>query len=236
MSEKDAQVLMLSVADPSATSAVDGVLSHPKMSNNGIQYSVIVSTDGVDILNPVTPQALLSPLNPVLGVASLNYVWDAADTSFSRWFGLSDSEDNSALVVPGLGGIVNRNQGFNGATYDRIRAANTFKTTAATALGESTVWTPAVGKKFRIMGGTISVCGTLAALAVQTIQLLDGTGGAIIAQFNAAVGATVSGDTQIPFSFENGFLSAAANNALIVKLGTAMASGSVAVNTFGTEE
>src|SRR5690348_2833412 len=42
---------------------------------------------------------------------------------------------------------------YNGATWDRLRAPNTFKTVALTAATtETTIWTPASGKKFRLMG------------------------------------------------------------------------------------
>lgn len=124
--------------------------------------------------------------------------------------------------------------GFNGASWDRIRVANTFKNAAATAAGNTAVWTPGAGNFFRLMGYTISVAGTLAATGVQVIELLDGAN--VIARHNATVvTATPTGDTQIAADWGQGYLSAAAANVLSVNLGTAMATGSVAVVVWGTQ-
>src|SRR6185312_5484342 len=42
---------------------------------------------------------------------------------------------------------------FNGATYDRPRAPLVFKTLSAVVITSgTTIWTPATGKKFRLMG------------------------------------------------------------------------------------
>ena len=133
-----------------------------------------------------------------------------------------------ALATQGFG------YGWQGLGWDRIRVANVFHTVLATAAGTTAVWTPTAGKLFRLMGYTLSIAGTLAATGVQTIQLLDAA--AIIKQHNAAVATPIVGDTQIGVDLGNGQLSAFANNVLYVSLGTAMASGSVAVNVWGTEE
>ncbi len=128
---------------------------------------------------------------------------------------------------------------FNGATFDRVRVANVFKSVAATALGNTVVWTPAAGKKFRLMGYAISVSGTLAASGVQVIQLLDSA--TIIGRMNAGLiqtrTANISGgDSQAFRDLGQGRLSAVANNVLNVNLSTAMADGSVTVDAWGTEE
>jgi hypothetical protein len=124
--------------------------------------------------------------------------------------------------------------GFNGVTWDRLRAANVFKNVVATAVGDTVVWTPAAGKKIRLMGYAISVCGTLAVLGVQVIQLRDAA--TVIARHAAAVGATVLGDSQFGTLLDNGLSFALADNVLNINLGTAMASGGVYVNAWGTEE
>lgn len=123
--------------------------------------------------------------------------------------------------------------GFNGASWDRVRVQNTLKTVAATALGSTAVWTPGAGNFFRLMGYTISVSGTLAGAGTLVIELLDGA--TVIAQHNATVQAAVTGDTQIGVDLGQGYLSALAANVLSVHLGTAMATGSVAVNAWGTQ-
>lgn len=69
---------------------------------------------------------------------------------------------------------------------------------------EATIWDPAVGKKFRLMGGLISVTD-----AAGNVVLKDGNGGATIFNVpNAVVG------TALAFSLGDGILSAAANNNL----------------------
>lgn len=123
---------------------------------------------------------------------------------------------------------------FNGSTWDRERGSKIFRNVLSTAAGATAVWTPAAGKKFRLMGYSISVSGTLAAVAANAIQLLDGA--TVIARHFAAVAATVTGDTQIFVDLGQGILSAAANNALSVNIATAFTAGGCAVNVWGTEE
>lgn len=69
---------------------------------------------------------------------------------------------------------------------------------------ETTIWDPASGKKFRLMGGLVSVTG-----AAGNVVLKDGNGGSTIFNIpNAVVG------TALPFDLGDGILSAAANNNL----------------------
>lgn len=69
---------------------------------------------------------------------------------------------------------------------------------------EATIWDPAAGKKFRLMGGLISVTG-----AAGNVVLKDGNGGATVFNVpNAVVG------TALAFNLGDGILSAAANNNL----------------------
>lgn len=69
---------------------------------------------------------------------------------------------------------------------------------------EATIWDPAAGKKFRLMGGLISVTG-----AAGNVVLKDGNSGATIFNVpNAVVG------TALAFNLGDGILSAVANNNL----------------------
>lgn len=111
----------------------------------------------------------------------------------------------------------------SGTTFDRLRTPNVWKQIAALAIGaEATIWTPAAGKKFRLMG---YVFATSAAV---TVTLRDNTAGTIIRTLltvaNTPVVVPVEG---------NGTLSAAANNVL-----TATASGAANLTgyVYGTEE
>src|SRR5271154_3473343 len=65
---------------------------------------------------------------------------------------------------------------FNGNTWDRLRTPNIFKTlSSVTISSETTIWTPASGKKFRLMGWCITQ-GTVTG----AITIKDNTGGTTI--------------------------------------------------------
>jgi hypothetical protein len=111
---------------------------------------------------------------------------------------------------------------FNGTTWDRLRTPNTFKpldVSAATA--EATIWTPAAGKKFRLMGFI------LATGVASTLTFKDNTGGTTIFVARAAA------DTPLVVNLGNGILSGAADRVLTVTRGT---SATLVGTVFGTEE
>jgi hypothetical protein len=55
--------------------------------------------------------------------------------------------------------------GYNGSTWDKIRVPNINKDLNALAIGTiTTVWTPGTGKRFRLIGGSISVSGAVSVL------------------------------------------------------------------------
>ena len=165
---------------------------------------------------------------------SLTYGYDPSTGNWDRIQTLGNNSDANAVSNTGQLTVLSNELGFNGSTWDRVRVANIFHSAVATAAGATAVWTPTAGKSFRLMGYTISVSGTLAAAGTQVLQLLDAA--AIIKRHNATVQSVITGDTQIGADLGNGQLSAAANNVLNINLGTAMATGSVAVNVWGTEE
>jgi hypothetical protein len=131
---------------------------------------------------------------------------------------------------------------IDGSLWQSVRTPSIFKTVTATAVGNTTVWTPAAGKKFRLMRYRIEITNnaSLAAAGIETIQLTDGAGGTVIDAFSAFVNnaaATIMGAyTSEWMDLGNGYLSAAANNLLVVNLGTALATGVVRVTAVGTEE
>lgn len=122
------------------------------------------------------------------------------------------------------------------------RLPSVYKSVQATALGVTAAWTPAAGTKFRLMGGIVTVAGTLAAAGVQEVQLRDSA--TVMMRFNSffqptagAAFPTVWSGGVFSFSFiEFGRISAIADNVLNVNLGTAMATGAVDVNLWGVEE
>lgn len=115
--------------------------------------------------------------------------------------------------------------GFNGATWDKVRVGSVSKdVSTATVTTITTLWTPASGKKFRLMGGTLS-CSTAVSILFE-----DNTAGAIIFRTPKLLVDT-------PYTFEvkggQGLLSALADNVLKA---TSSAAGVITGTIWGTEE
>lgn len=213
-------------------------LASPGLTSNGLVPVGIIGPDGTRVDTTRPSVAVPDDSGRALDTIAISYGYLRASDQFRPVdeFDMSDasiddSDQQNALATfsfafafsPAASAFLRQNQ------------ADTFKNVVASASGESIVWTPGAGKKFVLMGYTISVCGTLAALAPLRIDLLDGTGGTIIRTHFAAVNDTVSGDTQIGMDLNQGIISGLADRVLKVKLSAAMTAGGVAVNTFGTE-
>lgn len=134
--------------------------------------------------------------------------------------GVADADGGQFLFATSV-------QWFNGTSWDRARTPFVFKPFASTGIVAgtgATVWTPAAGKKFRLMGWLIS-----SSVAGQLI-FGDNLVATILARSEAVAAAGVSkagfGD------LGNGILSAAANNVLKLDGPT----GNVAGMVWGTEE
>jgi hypothetical protein len=132
----------------------------------------------------------------------------------------------------------------DGTTVTNLRTPSTFKTVTATASGNTALWTPTSGKKFRLMGLLVELTAdaTLAAAATFHITLQD-TAAAMNLGWSARVGTTGATTTTTAniieagwSDFGNGFLSAAANNVLNLNLSAALTAGVVRATAFGTEE
>ena len=130
---------------------------------------------------------------------------------------------------------------FNGSTWDRLRTPIIFKTVSATATGSTAAWTPAGGKKFRLMRFKVQVTAnaTLAGAAVVTIALLDAAADMLLTS-SVYIPAAATALTNILESdwidLGNGFLSSVANNVLNANLSAALTAGSVRLILSGTEE
>lgn len=113
---------------------------------------------------------------------------------------------------------------FNGATFDRPRTPFVFKTLSAVVItSETTVWTPATGKKFRLMGFMLAQ-----GVATGAVTFKDNTAGTtifIMPAHTVGVGMVVH--------LGNGILSAAANNVLTA---TGVSTETLTGTIFGTEE
>jgi hypothetical protein len=129
--------------------------------------------------------------------------------------------------------------GSNG-TPQQAHAPDTFNTIQASAAGNTVVWTPATGKRFRLLKVWIQpqTDSTLPADADLFVELRDRS---------VPIGVTTSfyilkkfDGTEFP-PFEQdlgpiGYLSTAVNNLLQVHLSAALSSGGFRVNVMGTEE
>jgi hypothetical protein len=112
---------------------------------------------------------------------------------------LADAMTNP--TTPTVGAAI---KAYNGVTWDRLRIPTIFKSLQAVAIGAiATVWTPAGGKKFRLMGGSVSIS------AAASVLLEDNAGGTTIIQLPALL-------ANVPYQFDlaNGILSGAANRVL----------------------
>jgi hypothetical protein len=127
-----------------------------------------------------------------------------------------------------------------------VAEPNVFKTATASAAGNTALWTPASGKKFRLMRFMIQVPAnvSVAARGVISVGLQDGTTDLKLT-FDFFVGQTAPVETASsePPNFNtgwidigNGILSAAANNVFNINLSGALAAGTVRVTCCGTEE
>lgn len=113
---------------------------------------------------------------------------------------------------------------FNGQTLSRARTPGKFVSVNSLSIAaETTVWTPAAGRKFRLQG--YNLVGSTAA----NITLKDNTGGSTI----LTIPGVAAGQLNFSPPMGNGILSAAPNNVLTANAGAADV---ISGYFFGTEE
>ena len=156
------------------------------------------------------------------------------------------SADPIEIVTAGVGSdgkthaIVTDASGYPIALRDDL---TTWKTVQATASGATAAWTPATGKKFRLLRLMLLITAnaSLAAGAVLTVTLQDAstdTGLSFDAFVPTTAVTTTAGDAFNSGWIElgQGFLSSTADNVLNVNLSAALATGNVRVIVAGREE
>lgn len=155
----------------------------------------------------------------------------------------NDTSLNGQNASAALLTIANRPFLYNGATYDRLYAPNIFKSVQATASGDTAVWTPTAGKKFRLQRFKIVVPANAAISGggvVLTVKLRDSTTDMTVTHDvfipQTAVTTTVGGFVSGWIDLGNGILSAVANNVLNVNLSSTLTTGNVRVIACGVEE
>jgi hypothetical protein len=143
---------------------------------------------------------------------------NAVDTELPAAAALSDTLANPTTPQVGADLLA-----WDGSQWVRVRTASTYKDQSTVAIGSiATVWTPASGKKFRLMGGSISVS------AAGSILFEDNTGGNTVFRT-----PKLAADTPYNFDLPGGKLSATANNVLKATLST---TGNLTGTLWGTEE
>lgn len=107
--------------------------------------------------------------------------------------------------------------------------------------GTAVIWTPAAGKKFRLLGYSFAVTGEsiMAVAGELSVSFVDGaTAIPPLEKFYIpAVALNKFGADRTSLNhLGNGYLSGAINNALSVKLVGTLTAGNVIINVMGTEE
>lgn len=167
---------------------------------------------------------------------------------FAVTIGANDVNGQTRIVDTGSAGdginypLAVMMYGRNSTQIVRQRIVDTVKTASATASGNTAVWTPTAGKKFRLMRFRVMITANAATAggAVVTVKFQDATTD-IASATDVYVPGTAVTTGLGAFSSEwidlgNGVLSAATNNVLNVNLSAALTSGNVRVLVAGIEE
>lgn len=132
-------------------------------------------------------------------------------------------------------------RGSPGLVLERI--ADTVKSASASASGDNAIWTPAAGKRFRLLGVmlTLTADATLAVAGRVALTFRDGTAPLSLVLHvslgTLAVSGLLGSQQLTPWlPLGNGILSAAADRALNLNLSVALLTGTIEVVCAGTEE
>ena len=118
--------------------------------------------------------------------------------------------------------------------YEAQRTPNKFGGSATiTTIGDTALWTPAAGKRFRLLGIVIVLSSIATTAAGSTLSIKDGAT-AIMAIDRAE---TTNNGHVIHLIFSgNGYLSSAAGAVLNANLTAALTAGNYSISFWGTEE
>lgn len=185
------------------------------------------------------PVVFFDPTQPGLNVLPLGRVGisdPAALSTYARVFGLPCA----GWPQTTLGLVTHSTQMVQkGSMLEAQRTPIRFiPSVTIDAAGDNIVWDPAAGTRFRLMGGILSLTSDITTAAQLIMTILDAA--APILRFwisEGAIAAAPGHPTIIPFTLpNNGYLSAAINQNLILNLTTALTVGSCGLNVYGTEE
>jgi hypothetical protein len=177
--------------------------------------------------------------SPVLPMGKMGISDPLSPNSYARVYGTP----NTGYAAATLGLETNSlqmlyNNAIVGKELEPQRTPNKFKNIeGTTASGANTIWTPAGGKKFRLMGGIIVLSKDAACAGAEFIQLRDGGTQFFVIDISLGALVAIGACTIIPFNFPgNGYLSTAADNVLALYLNGTLTAGNVSISCWGTEE
>lgn len=117
-----------------------------------------------------------------------------------------------------------------------LRTPTTFKHHGGD-VGNTDEWTPAAGKKVRILGGNFILSKEATCAGAFTVFLRDNATTIFEIDVSNAALTAIGSVTFIPFNFpQNGYLSALADNVIKIATSASLTAGTFSVNLWGTEE
>jgi len=207
-------------------------------SNPTKTYSVPATTNEDGTLNiPAQPVYLVNPNVepiPATGAVSIYSTAGAAvDVEIANLLG-GLSPAVPALATFALQMYSNPVTGV----FENVRTGGQIRTIGlTTAAGDTALWDPAAGKKFRLMAYTIDIAAGTTAAGACLLTLRDNA--TVIANHTICGGALAASAGRTIANFQlpaNGYLSIAADNILNLNLSSVLAAGGVTAVAYGTEE
>jgi hypothetical protein len=226
---------------PDNTYIVDGtaypiLAARLKMLNSGEVETKLFTpfnpTDGT----LTSPTSILAQAQPTSAPST---IINSVGANGGSWKNISMNNLAQGLNVFSIQGALDVDASGGTGTILPVRSPTKYKWAACTTTAATDLWTPAAGKKFRVMCGTIQCAGGLAAAGLETIDLQEETLGTFGLKFGTwvPIAAAAAGTPQIYFDLRpNGYLATTADKKLQVVLGAAMTAGAVEVTVWGTEE
>lgn len=149
-----------------------------------------------------------------------------------------DGEGAPGFLMAGSVGMVK--VGTPGASVETVRGLKNFLSIFVTAAGDTALWAPVAGTRFRLMRYRYTLLGnsTMAAAGTLSLQLKDGATVAFIERmYVPAAAANVLGGYQSPWmDLGNGWLSSALAQTLFANLSSALVTGGIQIQLAGMLE
>lgn len=187
----------------------------------------------LSLLKGPSPLTLTFPISSSSGVTSIS-------PSSNNNFTPSDTATNGMFAT--MSAFKHGYIGGASTQWARERMANIIKSASATASGNTAVWTPSAGRKFRLLKFQLFLTSdaTIASGGLLTVKFQDATtdAGISVPVYVPGTGGTLAGGWRsgtVDFGGW-GYISSAANNVLNVNLSSALTAGSLGVIACGTEE